>query len=120
DITVSNGNDATINQVVTADANTGDNRADRNISFGGDAGVITTGNATVGSLVAAQGNNNYVIVGGASNNGGPGAGASIYVVNTGGDADLDASNEYETDIRVRNDNYARIDQLVDVEANTGG
>lgn len=118
--TITNGNGAAINQVVNADANTGNNVADGNISFGGNAGVITTGNANVGSLLVTKANENLVIVGGVSGNGGPGSGASIYFVNTGDNAAVNASTSHNSAIAVTNRNQAAIDQLANIEANTGG
>ena len=52
---VSNDNQAGVGQKVKASANTGNNTANGNISFGGNAGTIHTGDATVYSeLVAAD------------------------------------------------------------------
>jgi len=117
--TVTNNNDATINQVVNADANTGGNTADRNISYGGSAGSIQTGNASVGSVLVAQGNQNVVIVGGQSNHGAPGSGANIYILNTGDGAVLVDPRRYSTSTNVVNNNTLTSNQEVNANANTG-
>jgi len=57
-IEVNNQNTANINQNVNAVANTGNNTANRNISFGGNAGVITTGDAEVNVGLLAEVNKN--------------------------------------------------------------
>lgn len=118
--TISNGNGAAINQVVNANANTGGNEAEGNIAIGGGlAGAITTGNATVGSMVVTRANSNVVLVGGASQNGGPGNGANIYIVNTGSNAAITDRRQLNTDTRVTNNNTALIDQHANLIANTG-
>jgi hypothetical protein len=50
----STSSDAEINQSVHVSASTGHNTADRNISFGGDAGVIQTGDAVVTVVMTAS------------------------------------------------------------------
>lgn len=118
--TVVNNNNATINQVVNGDANTGGNQAERNIAVGGgSAGQIVTGNASVGSLVTSQGNQNIVIVGGQSSNGGPGSGANIYILNTGDNADLSSYYSLANNVSVTNNNNYYADQSVNGTANTG-
>lgn len=78
-----NNNKTIINQTANTSANTGGNVADRNISVGGQAGVITTGNASTNTNFLVTGNGAVTLVGGDSNGNGPGSGASIVLSNTG-------------------------------------
>src|SRR5690606_17457735 len=69
EVQVENNNTAVVNQVVNAEANTGNNEASRSISFGGDAGVINTGDATVNTNATVNANNSTTSVGVGSGNG---------------------------------------------------
>ncbi len=80
---VQNNNKTTVIQNVNAAANTGDNYAPRNISIGGQAGVIQTGDAYAGTNLLVAGNGNVALVGGESDGNGPGSGASIVMNSTG-------------------------------------
>src|SRR5690606_9666232 len=116
--TITNGNGAVINQVVYASANTGDNQANGNIAIGGgSAGVITTGDAAVGTLLVTRANENVVLVGGTNGNGGPGNGANIYLINTGSNASIDNRRLYNSLTTVNNSNAADILQSADIFAN---
>ena len=64
DTEIDNRNDANVDQEVNVGANTGNNTANRNISFGGDAGTIVTGDATVLSEVITEANTNQTGVSG--------------------------------------------------------
>lgn len=75
-LTIGNNN-AVISQSSVAAANTGENLADRNISIGGNAGIITTGTAGIVTNFLVAANKGVVIVGGEANGNGPGSGASI-------------------------------------------
>jgi hypothetical protein len=77
--TVAQSQSATVYQSTTAEATTGNNTADRNISFGGNAGMITTGAAQTGVSYLVAANQGLVIVGGYSV-AGPSSGSSIYVL----------------------------------------
>lgn len=83
EVLLTGNNAATIYQGTTASANTGNNVADRNISLGGQAGVIQTGDAGLSTSYLVAANNSVVIIGGESDDDGPGSGASIIVDNTG-------------------------------------
>lgn len=117
--TITNGNGAVINQAVNGQANTGDNQAHGNISIGGSAGQITTGNAQVGTLLVVQANSNVVLVGGRSSNGGPGSGANIYIINTGNNATFNDRRTSNSATTVNNTNSATIAQVAALTANTG-
>ncbi len=116
EINVDNQNDANINQEVTAVANTGDNEASRNISIGGDAGMITTGDASVNVNGQVNANNNETVISGGQG----GGGASSDVVNTGNDLDVSTTSTSNTLTMVNNDNTTTINQVTDAYANTGG
>ena len=124
-VLAANNGTATIVQAGTAKATTGNNKADRNISIGGNAGVITTGaaNANMSYLVAANNNKTAVIVGGSGENG-PGSGASIYVINTGNNGGFTSQNSSLLRAQVANNNQATVtqscgNQAMSCSANTG-
>jgi len=131
---LANNNTTYVNQTTNADANTGNNRADRNISIGGNAGVITTGNASVNTNYLVTSNGNVVLVGGDSNGNGPGSGASIIIANSGNRGVFNAGTNETNFIIVENSNRAVISQMCGVNlqstdtivpasactANTGG
>jgi len=108
---VANGNTTTINQAVNATANTGGNKADRNISIGGQAGVITTGDAAINTSFLVTANGNVTLIGGNGSNGGPGSGASIYITNTGNNSQFSSSSSSNHYIVVTNTNRALISQM---------
>lgn len=117
---VSNTNDATVNQSTLVNANTGNNRADRNISIGGAAGVINTGSVGVSTYYLAVPNHNATLVGGSNSSGtGPGSGASIQLANTGNGVSAASNSSNSTNTSVSNSNSAFINQLTQVNANTG-
>ena len=118
--TITNGNGVAINQVVDSEANTGGNRADGNIAIGGGAaGLITTGDAEVSSILVTRANENVVLVGGSGGNGSPGNGANIYLVNTGRNATIHDRRTGSNVTNVASSNSATIDQVVNGSANTG-
>lgn len=81
---INQNNNTRIHSVVDADADTGNNHADANIALGGGvAGEIITGNASINTSYLVTANGNVAIIGGSNGGTGPGAGASIYVANTG-------------------------------------
>lgn len=107
---VVNGNAVTINQTANSTANTGNNKADRNISIGGQAGVITTGaaNSNTDFLIAANGS--VALIGGNSNGNGPGSGASIVLLNTGGNGHFNTEADTLRSTLANNHNTAAINQ----------
>jgi LPXTG-motif cell wall-anchored protein len=113
--TVTNNNTATINQTVNASANTGYNQANRNIAFGGDAGVIETGDAIVNTSVKAAANENVTVISGAEGH----ADSNVNVINTGDHADISANSSETNTVAVVNNNVANVNQQVNVDANTG-
>lgn len=64
-------------------SNTGGNTTPRNISIGGQAGVIHTGNAYAGSSYLVSGNNTVALIGGENDTKGPGSGASVILATNG-------------------------------------
>lgn len=114
---VTNNNSATINQATSATANTGNNTADRNISIGGQAGVITTGNASVSTNYLATANGSVVLIGGESDGNGPGSGASIFIFNTGNDSVFNMLQRLNNNTYVTNNNSATIQQSCGVGLN---
>ncbi|KXK07626.1 MAG: hypothetical protein UZ21_OP11001000985 [Microgenomates bacterium OLB22] len=107
---VNNGNTTIIGQSIEADAVTGENVADRNISIGGAAGVITTGDATVNTNYLITANGNVAMVGGDSNDGGPGSGASIYIADTGNFLTAGIKSQMQKNYILNNSNRAYISQ----------
>jgi hypothetical protein len=107
---VNNGNTTIIGQSIEADAITGENVADRNISIGGAAGVITTGDATVNTNYLITANGNVALVGGNSSDGGPGSGASIYIANTGNFLTAGIKSQMQKNYILNNTNRAYISQ----------
>jgi LPXTG-motif cell wall-anchored protein len=112
---VTNNNNAVINQEVNATANTGNNQANRNIAFGGDAGVIVTGNATVNTNLAANANQNYTVISGAEGT----ATSNVDLINTGDNATVTANTTTHNTVEVTNNNQATVNQGVTATANTG-
>ncbi|NTU47144.1 hypothetical protein HGA88_05960 [Candidatus Roizmanbacteria bacterium] len=108
---VNNKNTAQITQNTNASANTGNNTADRNISVGGQAGVISTGTASTNTNSLVTSGGNVTLVGGESNGNGPGSGASISVSNTGSGTGLLNSTSQNNTSTVNNQNNAVISQL---------
>lgn len=115
DTTVETNNDATVNQTVDATANTGHNEASRNISIGGDAGIIKTGDASVETKGVVDANNTTTGVKDGSGSGG----SDTSVTNTGDDSSVSSSNNSSNTTTVGTNNHATIHQAADTEANTG-
>ncbi len=129
-VLTNNNNTTYISQITNAQANTGNNKADRNISFGGNSGVITTGNAGINVNYLVTANGNVALIGGQSNGIGPGSGASILILNTGDRGNFNRGTSETNYITVNNNNlaeisqscgYAQLDTLVPLAciANTG-
>lgn len=117
-VTVNNNNYADVDQSVNARANTGYNTANGNISFGGVAGWIQTGNATVNVIMNADVNNNTTVAdSSAGMNSNAGSGTSV--VNTGDDVTVNNSSNDSTTIQVINQNVLNLSQRVNSYANTG-
>ncbi len=116
---VTNNNYADVDQKVNAKANTGYNTANGNISYGGVAGYIQTGNATVNVLMNADVNNNTTNVAddSAGMNGGSNNGTAL--LNTGDDVTVNSSSNNNTTIEVINTNVLNLSQRVASYANTG-
>ncbi|OGK20291.1 hypothetical protein A3C23_02675 [Candidatus Roizmanbacteria bacterium RIFCSPHIGHO2_02_FULL_37_13b] len=109
--TVNNRNSATINQRVNAKAITGKNIANGNISFGGCAGCITTGDATVNVTLVADVNNNKTLIDNGSLNGNVG-GSNSQVVNTGDDVKISTETNNNTQITSNSTNFLDLAQNV--------
>lgn len=108
---VRGNNNAVIFQTTDAAANTGHNNADRNISLGGNAGVITTGNAGVSTNYLVAANSGVALIGGNTNGNGPGSGASIVSLNTGDHARYSASSSRLTQASIDSSNSADLLQM---------
>lgn len=119
--TINNNNNATVNQNVNAYANTGYNKANYNISFGGNAGIIQTGNAVVNVAMNADVNDNTTQVSGASASldGSHGGGNDTHVVNTGNNADIDTTVTNNSNTIVNNNNSLNMLQALNSHTNTG-
>lgn len=116
-VTVNNNNYADVDQSVNARANTGYNTANGNISFGGVAGYIQTGNATVNVIMNADVNNNTTVADSSAGMNGAHTGSDI--VNTGDDVTINNSSNDSTTIEVINQNVLNLSQRVNSYANTG-
>lgn len=112
---VENNNSATVTQEVSAEANTGNNEASRNISIGGNAGMITTGDASVNTTGVVVANNNNTDVSG----GGGSQKNTLGLANTGNDGTFSSSNDSKTLTSVQNNNKTVISQSAASKANTG-
>jgi hypothetical protein len=80
--TALNQNTTDITKTDNLTANTGGNKADRNISIGGSAGVIKTGKASINTSTLINSNGTVMLVGGNNDGYGPGSGASIVVLDS--------------------------------------
>ncbi len=116
---VNNNNNARINQRVNAVADTGHNTANYNISFGGNAGVITTGDAIVNVVLNADANNNDTQISEPSAGMGGGSGAHTDVINSGNNAQINNNSTTNNNTIVNNNNYLDLNQSANVVANTG-
>ncbi|MEN9327602.1 MAG: hypothetical protein RI947_410 [Candidatus Parcubacteria bacterium] len=121
---VNNDNTLVVNQTANTSANTGNNRADRNISIGGVSGAILTGNASTNSSFLLAGNGSVALVGGVENGNGPGTGASIILTNTGDRGRFGSHSTHASALTVNNTNNAQVSQscgsLFGCSAITGG
>lgn len=119
-VNVANQNLAAVRQNVAIDANTGDNRANRNI--GGTS--VDTGNVNVGTTADLVLNRNMTHIGD------PMSSSSLFsshdslvndtvVTNTGDDVLINSSANANTNVNVRNDNRTRVAQNVHVLADSG-
>lgn len=119
-ISVGNYNDARVSQNVNAYANTGYNTANGNISFGGAAGWIQTGNATVNVIMNADVNNNTTVADGSASMNGGCSDNCTNVVNTGDDVTVNSNSNNTTTVEVTNTNVLNLTQRVNSYTNTGG
>ncbi len=117
---ISQGNTALIHQGTNAKASTGNNRARGNIAIGGIAGGIITGNASIDTNYLVAANGNVAIVGGTSSNGGPGSGASIYILNSGNMMNATSASNQNHYLVVTNENRALIAQTCGVPESSLG
>ncbi len=113
---VNNTNTTEVNQQVNAEANTGNNEASKNISFGGNAGMITTGNAGVAVSNQTNANNNTTYIDPSAQH----VGNNAYITNSGNGLYADTSSQNTRNTNVRNSNSTYINQGVQSKANTGG
>ena len=113
--TVDNTNTAAVDQQANAIANTGNNEASKNISFGGNAGIVVTGNAVVETTSQAATNTNATAIGYS----GSSANSSSDATNTGNGLTKTASSQNTKLTMVSNDNQTIINQSAQTEATTG-
>lgn len=120
DAGIESENKAAVEQAATVDANTGNNEASRNISIGGNAGAIQTGNIGVVSQAAVGANTNTTAApGGGTPSAGSGSGSAINAVNSGDNVSANANTNNATNTSVQNANDAAVNQNTNVNANTG-
>lgn len=112
---VSNTNSASVDQKINALADTGNNEASRNISIGGNAGIINTGDAAVNVVGVVSANDSLT---GASSNGTSGNSES-FITNTGDSLRTDSDSNSQKTTIVQNTNTSIINQIANTSANTG-
>ncbi|KKP48249.1 MAG: SNF2 domain/helicase domain/RING finger domain-containing protein [Candidatus Woesebacteria bacterium GW2011_GWA1_33_30] len=112
-ITVTQSNNAKVNNNVDVDSETGDNKAKDNT--GGDV-TIETGDASVDVSLSTTANANSAQIGGGT--GGAGLlSARILGNGTGSDNDIDL--DFGGSLWIKQDNYAAVNNRVDADAETG-
>lgn len=116
-VDVTNRNDATVNQSADAHISTGGNSSDRNISFGGPAGGVVSGNAMFGAAFGASANDTATLINVPTQRSGSG---TLDIINTGDHVGARTDSSNVTDVSVNNNNSAWIDQAATMHANTGG
>lgn len=115
---INNTNSAYVDQNVNAVAETGRNKANGNISFGGRAGVITTGDAIINVNMKADVNNNETYISESSASlADPSNTTQVY--NTGDNTTVITSTNTTKTTIVTNDNYLDSNQKVESISNTG-
>ena len=112
DVTVRQDNYARIYNDVDADAKTGGN--DAGFNTGGDV-TIDTGDASTHVGILNMANANYAVVSGE----GDGNGSSIRILDNGAFSDNSVRLHDDSDVKIDQDNYARIYNDVDADAKTG-
>jgi len=105
-------NTANIGNLVTADAKTGKNEAEKNT--GGEV-TIKTGDASVKVGIENQANSNTAKVGG----GGGGLSLSARILGNGADSDNDIALKYSRSVSLAQVNTANIANMVFADADTG-
>lgn len=106
-------NDAEVDNYVDADADTGDNDANKNT--GGDV-EVTTGDASTSVDVATTANANWAKVGGGSDQGGS---VSLRILGNGADSKNKIDLDLDKSLELVQDNKADIKNDVDADADTG-
>lgn len=112
---VENTNNAAITQEANISANTGGNYTGRNISFGGDAGVIYTGNAQANVTASIIANQNETVI----NENGDGIATENIFYNTGDDTTSSQTATATKTTLVNNTNQTVINQVTTASADTG-
>lgn len=112
-VTLSQENDAHVNNHVDVDADTGDNDADDNT--GGDV-EITTGDVDTTIKLSTVANANSATIGGGNGNGGT---LSAWITGNGTDSDNDIDLDLANYVTLVQDNNANVDNHVDVDGDTG-
>lgn len=105
-VTVNNTNTALVNQMVNASTNTGDNKANGNISTGTTGTSIVTGDAGVTANFNVDANRNTTVVGQTN----PASANLTDVTNTGDGALVNTSTNTNSAIQVNNTNTAAVTQ----------
>lgn len=117
-VNVSNTNNAAINQMVNASANTGGNRTNGNISLGGGSSSIVTGAAGVASTMGVSANSNVTGITMPASSGSNANGTDV--INTGDRASVNTSTNTVNRVNVANNNTAFVNQSCSrCNANTG-
>jgi hypothetical protein len=115
-VNVNNNNTAYVNQKTASHLNTGHNKAEENIAWGGGVS-IHTGDATAHSTMGVNLNRNTTAVNLGTLS--PVLGSSTMVTNTGDHADIDVMTHGTTAVNVNNANTAHVTQAAMFYANTG-
>ena len=112
--TVVQDNDARVYNDVDADADTGDNRAERNT--GGDV-TVSTGDADTRVGVTTTANSNSALVGG--NGQGSGGSLSAMILGNGADSENEVEFKLKLSSAIYQDNSASVENNVVADADTG-
>lgn len=115
-VNVSNNNVANISQSTWAEANTGNNTSNGNISLEGQGTSINTGNALVDLEQSINANSNQTAI--ELNNESTNSSLTD-VVNTGDNADINTNTKTKTEVQVSNNNVANLHQGIMTSAKSG-
>lgn len=116
---VSLDDEATINQTVEAVANTGYNQANRNISIGGNAGIIQTGNAVITTQTSVEANETHGSLSTEPNATSTDSQPNSLVTTTGSGSTSNLTNTHQTTLLGAGEKNTQINQTTAASATTG-